>query len=325
MLFSVLLTGVFFLAWSNGANDNFKGVATLYGSGTTTLKAAFVWATAATAVGSLTSILIARSLAVSFSGKGLIPESSLGRPLVTLLSPVLAMVLAAGSYMLLRRLRHVMAITEETCPCLGTGASNLQATSAASSTLTLQTTPPALEVVLGHGADCRVHFPERRSMRFRARRLVDGLHYLSGGAVCFARAVNDTPKIATLLLATGAAGAAGLGTLKLALVALAMVLGGWLHSTRVAQTMSLRITELNAGQGLTANLVTSGLVLDASQLGLPVSTTHVSCGAIFGIGLASGQGYWATIRRILVTWGTTLPLALLLGLVFGYLLQSLDF
>jgi PiT family inorganic phosphate transporter len=116
-----------------------------------------------------------------------------------------------------------------------------------------------------------------------------------------------------------------LGTLKLALVALAMVLGGWLHSTRVAQTMSLRITELNAGQGLTANLVTSGLVLDASQLGLPVSTTHVSCGAIFGIGLASGQGYWATIRRILVTWGTTLPLALLLGLVFGYLLQSLDF
>jgi inorganic phosphate transporter, PiT family len=34
-----------FLAYANGANDNFKGVATLYGSGTTSYKRALLWAT----------------------------------------------------------------------------------------------------------------------------------------------------------------------------------------------------------------------------------------------------------------------------------------
>lgn len=380
MLFTLLLIGVFFLAWSNGANDNFKGVATLYGSGTTSLRGALVWATSATAVGSLTSVFLARALAVSFSGKGLIPESSLGLSLVTatglaaaltillatclgmptstthaltgalvgaglaaagpslidwhrlstkfaqplLLSPLAAMVLAAGGYVLLRRIRQTLAITEETCLCVGAGGSSLEASAAASSTLALRAGSPGLEVALGRNAECRVHFPARGSLRFQPRRLVDALHYLSGGAVCFARAVNDTPKIAALLLATGATGAARIGATKLTLVTLAMVLGGWLHSKKVAETMSLRITDLNPGQGLAANLVTSGLVLGASHLGLPVSTTHVSCSSIFGIGLAQRQAYWESVRRILGTWLTTLPLALLLGLIFGHILESLD-
>jgi PiT family inorganic phosphate transporter len=81
----------------------------------------------------------------------------------------------------------------------------------------------------------------------------------------------------------------------------------------VAETLSRRITALNHGQGLTANLVTAGLVLGASHLGLPVSTTHVSTGAIFGIGAVNGQRNWRTIARILLTWIVTLPLGLALG------------
>ena len=48
--------------------------------------------------------------------------------------------------------------------------------------------------------------------------------------------------------------------------------------------MSKKITPLTHGQGFTANLVTSLLVVFASRVGVPVSTTHVSCGALFGIG-----------------------------------------
>ncbi len=51
-----LLAVVFFgvsLAYANGANDNFKGVATLFGSGTTDYRVALRWATAMTFVGSL--------------------------------------------------------------------------------------------------------------------------------------------------------------------------------------------------------------------------------------------------------------------------------
>ena len=41
----VLFIATLFLAYSNGANDNFKGVATLFGSGTTSYKAAITWFT----------------------------------------------------------------------------------------------------------------------------------------------------------------------------------------------------------------------------------------------------------------------------------------
>jgi len=60
---------------------------------------------------------------------------------------------------------------------------------------------------------------------------------------------------------------------------------GWTpQRSQVAITMSRKITPLNHGQGFTANLVTAVLVIFASRQGLPVSTTHVAVGSLFGIG-----------------------------------------
>lgn len=57
----VLLTSVIILSFANGANDNFKGVATLFGSGTTGYRVALSWATAMTFPGSLTAVVLADS------------------------------------------------------------------------------------------------------------------------------------------------------------------------------------------------------------------------------------------------------------------------
>ena len=65
-----------FLAYANGANDNFKGVATLYGSGTTSYKRALLWATATTFLGSATALLLAQALLTTFTGKGLVPPTA---------------------------------------------------------------------------------------------------------------------------------------------------------------------------------------------------------------------------------------------------------
>ena len=73
------------------------------------------------------------------------------------------------------------------------------------------------------------------------------------------------------------------------LVALFIALGGWLSARRVAETLSHKVTAMNPGQGFSANLVTAFLVIIASRLGMPVSTTHVSVGALFGIGVLSGS------------------------------------
>ena len=48
------------LAYANGANDNFKGVATLVGSGTTSHHRALLWATVTTALGSVAALVLAR-------------------------------------------------------------------------------------------------------------------------------------------------------------------------------------------------------------------------------------------------------------------------
>ena len=75
MTLAIILLAVVCLAYANGANDNFKGVATLFGSGTTNYRWALTWATLATLLGSLTAVLLAEKLLKSFSGKGLVDDS----------------------------------------------------------------------------------------------------------------------------------------------------------------------------------------------------------------------------------------------------------
>ena len=96
-------------------------------------------------------------------------------------------------------------------------------------------------------------------------------------------------------------------TVGLLLVAVAMAAGGVLGARRVAETMGRKIARLNPGQGLTANVITATLVVTASILGKPVSTTHVSVGSLFGIGLVNGTARRKTILSILLAWVTTLP------------------
>ncbi|RMF71859.1 MAG: inorganic phosphate transporter, partial [Planctomycetota bacterium] len=358
---SILLVAVFWLAYSNGANDNFKGVATLYGSGAARYRTALTGATLATLAGSLVSITLAGSLAHAFTGKGLVPveltrsgellvavaaagattillATYLGMPtstthaltgaltgiaLVTgfehanlaalwsgfllplLVSPLLAIGGALAIYPLLHRCRIKLGLTRQTCVCVGDAPPQPVILSQRGSALLASPVGGGPGIVVGSHAECIERYGGRVA-GVGVSEVVNGAHALSGMAVCFARALNDTPKIAALLLAAGAGASESVG--KLGLVAGAMALGGVLSARRVAETMSRRIAHLNPGQGLTGNLVTAALVLGASRLGLPVSTTHVSCGALFGIGAASRTARWKTIGQIALTWVTTLPL-----------------
>ena len=128
--------------------------------------------------------------------------------------------------------------------------------------------------------------------------------------VCFARGLNDTPKIAALLLIGSRSGL----NLSVLLVGAFMIIGGLIHSKRIAETMGKKVTEMNPGQAFTANFITGLMVFGASRMGLPVSTTHVSCGSIFGIGAVNKKINIRILMQILVAWITTLPLGFILGL-----------
>ena len=174
--------------------------------------------------------------------------------------------------------------------------------------MTLATTQTLPTLTVGTEASCQERYTGTL-FGLSDRTSLDALHFLSAGMVSFARGLNDTPKIGAMLLVGGTLSplAALVG------VALVMAMGGLLNAKRVAETMSHRVTAMNPGQGFTANLVTSTIVILASKLGLPVSTTHVSCGALFGIGTVTRQAHWNIIVGILLAWITTLPLAAAFG------------
>jgi len=146
---------------------------------------------------------------------------------------------------------------------------------------------------------------------------MDALHFLSAGAVSFARGLNDTPKIAALLLVAGMIEPHW----SLFIVGGAMAAGGLIQARRVAHTMSYKLTDMNSGQGFAANLSTAMLVTSASLHGMPVSTTHVSVGTLLGMGTVTGQAKWKTVIPILASWVITVPVAAALA-AFFYLLTA---
>ena len=354
----LLFIAVAFLAYSNGANDNFKGVASLFGSRTTTYRTAISWATVTTFAGSVCSIFLAQSLLKKFSGKGLVPDALVGSehfllavalgagltvilatrfgfPISTthgltgaivgsglvavggqvafgvlgkafllplLLSPLLAVLLGALLYLTFRFGRLRLGITKESCVCIGTELRVIPMPQPAS-VLAVQRAD-----ALSLAVDSEAHCSERYAGAFlgiNCQRTMDAAHFVSSGVVSFARGLNDTPKMAALLLVVQSFDI----RLGLVIVAVAIALGGVLNARRVAETMSHKITAMNHGQGFSANLATGILVILASVFGLPVSTTHVSCGALFGIGLTTRQADSRVISGILLSWLLTLPCA----------------
>ena len=101
-----------------------------------------------------------------------------------------------------------------------------------------------------------------------------------------------------------------------------MAIGGIINAKKVANTMSKKITTLSQVQGFTANIVTGALVIAASIFGLPVSTTHVSVGSIYGIGLMSKTANNKEVFKIVLSWVLTLPIAGLLSAIIYFILQK---
>ena len=99
MLGALIFLAVCFLAYSNGANDNFKGVASLFGSRTCGYRTAISWATVATFAGSVAALFLAQTLLKKFSGKGLVPDALIASPQF-----VLAVAFGAGATVILATL-----------------------------------------------------------------------------------------------------------------------------------------------------------------------------------------------------------------------------
>lgn len=104
----------------------------------------------------------------------------------------------------------------------------------------------------------------------------------------------------------------------------ALLAGLWFIGRKVVSTVGQRITEIHPASGFSAELAAASVVMLASVLGLPVSSTHILIGAVLGVGLVNRAANWKLMKPIATAWVVTLPAAAAVGSV-GYLALSAIF
>lgn len=308
----LLFLAACFVAFTNGANANFKGVASLYGTGTTTLRTAALWGTATTFAGSIAAMFLARGLLITFSGRGLVPdELALSQSFVCAVATG-----AALTSFLATRIGFPVSTTHALVGAIaGAGlAGSGEVRFAPLARLFIYPLLFSPVIAAAAGALLFLALKSVRLLPDRRSRVLDVLHFASTGSASFARGLNDTPKMAALMLVVP-----GMEVhWDFLIVAVAIALGGLLDIDRVAETLGKKVTGMNPGEGFAASLVTAGLVATASLHSLPVSTTHVSVGSLFGMGVAAGRVHWRKVGEIFAAWISTVPCsAVLAAIAYG--------
>lgn len=332
----LLLVG---LAAANGANDVSKGVATLAGAGVTAYRTAIAWGAAATFGGAMLSISLGRGMGKLFS-KGIVSATPTSAFALAVLVGATSWVALASIVRLPVSTTHAIVGS-----LIGAGLV-LRSSAVQWNGLTQKVVQPLLLSILVAYLVCAVLVVVTRSAVRRTGRtpaaaivppdpadpvtpaapsggvatlpaqsasatrtraplpLMDVLHWLSSGAASCARGLNDTPKIAAI--GGFALVPAGYSATSVTVIVACAMLAGSALGIRVARTLGEKVTKVNHAEGLLGNLTTATLVGLGALRSWPMSTTHVSTGAIagtagFNVKRLSGH----TLRNFAIAWTVT--------------------
>jgi PiT family inorganic phosphate transporter len=180
---------------------------------------------------------------------------------------------------------------------------------------------PLLGLAFGYGCARLNHRALRRATK-RIRSPIRGAEWAMSAALSFGHGANDAQKsmgvIAALLLASG-----HLETLTVPLwvklvcggaLTIGTAMGGW----RIIRTIGRRIFRLASIDGFSSQSPATAVILPASYLGAPVSTTQVVASSVIGVGGGRRRWHhvrWTTVRSIGYAWLLTLPASALLGAI----------
>jgi PiT family inorganic phosphate transporter len=149
---------------------------------------------------------------------------------------------------------------------------------------------------------------------------------LSGGLLSLAHGTNDAQKtmgvITLALVAHGTVSASNPSTPDWVVVASAsaIALGTYTGGWRIIKTMGTRILKMDPAQGFSAQGAGAAVILVASHVGFPLSTTHVISGGVMGAGAAKRLSAvrWGVAGNIVIAWVLTLPASgLTAAIVYG--------
>ena len=167
--------------------------------------------------------------------------------------------------------------------------------------------------------------PLRRGLRRGSSRLrnpVNRSQWAGAAALAFSHGSNDAQKavglIAALLLASGETQSLSAPLWATVGSAAALTLGTALGGWKIVKTIGRRIYRIRPLDGFSSQASSSAVILGASFLGAPISTTHVVASSIVGIGVGRRRWHhvrWRIVRDMGIAWLTTIPAAAVIAAV----------
>jgi PiT family inorganic phosphate transporter len=183
----------------------------------------------------------------------------------------------------------------------------------------------AISPVIGFGFGLLFARIDRRLLRRATRRVrspIQASEWAMSAALAFGHGANDAQKamgvLAALLLASG-----HLSSLTIPIwvkltcgsaLTLGTAMGGW----RIIRTIGRRIFHLASIDAFASQSASTAVILPASYIGAPVSTTQVVASSVVGVGGGNRRWRhvrWSVVRSIAYAWVLTLPGSALLGAI----------
>lgn len=137
----------------------------------------------------------------------------------------------------------------------------------------------------------------------------------SHGSNDIANAIGPFAAVLDVLKTGGVSEAAVVPGIVLFAFGVALVVGLWFIGRNVIRTVGTSLTKMHPSSGYAAELAAAMTVMLASQLGLPVSSTHILIGAVLGVGMVNRAANWKMMRPIGLAWVITLPVAAIIGAI----------
>lgn len=173
----------------------------------------------------------------------------------------------------------------------------------------------------------------RRAARRGTRRwqgVVMSSQWVTSAALAFSHGANDAQKsvgvIAAILVAEGSIDSLSAPSWVIPACAVALTAGTALGGWRIIKTVGLRIYPIASIDGLASQGASAGVILGASLVGAPTSTTQVVTSSVIGVGGGRRRWrhiHWAIVREMGLAWLITLPAAALLAAAVFEALQWL--
>lgn len=298
--------------YTNGFHDSANAIAAAISTRALTPRAALIIAAVMNVAGALISTKVARTV-----GEGIINAPSGRGGLVVVLAALLGAITwnpatwwfglpSSSSHALIGGLIGSALVSSERVKWEGVF----------SHVLVPMVVSPLIGLVLGYLFMLAVLWIFRRANVHRAQKRFKWAQVVTAALMAFGHGTQDAQKtmgvIALTLIVSGHLGKGEAIPLWVILSAAAAIsLGTYSGGWRIMRTVGRRIYALSPASGFAAQTVASVVMLAASQLGAPVSTTHVISTSIMGVGATRRLSAvrWGVAGSIVGAWVLTIPAA----------------